>query len=395
MIIDCCHILITCQPEHGLVGGIRRIYVCRQDGSACLSRAYSHLQGSLVECYTLHGIEQLVRPACGHTVVAVCREVECRHQRLHLGYLATCTGEPVLRAALGGYVVSLTLEIAQLRAACEHLLVAVLQHRGSGQVGRTLDALTAVEHILIAAVTQLVGRQLYMAEGVVYQFLSTGKQAIEGIGCIDFLVVFKILAFEHTHDVTVDLGLHGGLDVDVLRTVVNSTGSATGTCRDPAAQGIVHAEELHEVVFLHDDVKSPLRILGNDLFRTTVDCIDDVCRQRDAVVEGDGDLTVLLGDKRQWCVPVDPAQLLSRRDLHDDPVGTVCRRIPVLAVLIHVDGDGSLAYRPGRHLTVLIHCCHGGVIRAVGKTTLCRLGTARTGGCLTDVHHEVGGIDVK
>ena len=49
----------------------------------------------------------------------------------------------------------------------------------------------------------------------------------------------------------------------------------------------------------------------------------------------------------------------------------------------------------GSHLTILIHRRHRGVIRAVGEMTVGSLGAAHTGGCLTDVHHEVGGIDVK
>ena len=389
VIIDGSHLLIACQPEHGIVGGIFRRYGSRQGGSACLSRACYHLQGSLIECYTLHGINQLVRPACGYTVVAVSRHFKCGNHRLRLSYLATGTGEPVLRTALGGDVVRQALDIAQLRAACKHLLIAVFRRLFCNQIGCPLKALTAVEHGLKAAVGQLVGWQLYMAEEIVYQLFRSGKQAIEGIVGIDHTVVIKEIALKHTHDVTVDLGLHSGLDVDVLRAVGYGSRGAAGSCRNPTAQGIVLAEKLHEVVLLHDDVVSPLCILGDDLFITVVDRIDDIVRQRNAATEGDGDLTVLQGHEGQRGVSVILAQLLCRRSLHDYPVGAVCRRIPVGAVLIHVYGNGSLADRTGCYLTVLIHRCHRGIIRAIGEIGVCRLGTTHTGGCLTDGQRQV------
>ena len=93
-----------------------------------------------------------------------------------------------------------------------------------------------------------------MAEGIIYQFLRSGKQAIEGIVGINHTVVIKEFALKHTHDVSVDLGLHSRLDVDVLRTVGYGSCGAAGSCRNPTAQGIVIAEKLHEVVLLHDDV---------------------------------------------------------------------------------------------------------------------------------------------
>ena len=200
--------------------------------------------------------------------------------------------------------------MVQLCTVVEHLLIAVLLQLRGRQLRGFLDALTAVEHILIAALRQGGGGQYEQTLGIVHEFLGTCEQAVEGIVGLDGCRALQIvLTLQQAHHITEDLGLHARTDVDVLRTVVNSSCATTGACHGAASQRGVDAVELHHIVLLHDDVVGTLGVLDNSLLSTAVDGIVDVVGQDDAIVEGDGDLAVGLSYERQRRCLIDIRQL--------------------------------------------------------------------------------------
>ena len=181
-----------------------------------------------------------------------------------------------------------------------------------------------------------------MTDDVVHQFISTGKQTIEGIVCFDGCRTRKIaLAFQQTHQVTVDLGIHRWFDVHVLRTVGHSSRHATGTGNATAQSG-VRAIELHHIALLHGDVIGSFSALGDRLLRTAIHRIGDIARQGDTIVEGDGDLTVCLSHERQRGVLVSRLHIFGSRVLDGHLIGAVSGSIPAFTGLIHVDSDDSI-----------------------------------------------------
>ena len=190
--------------------------------------------------------------------------------------------------------------MVQFRTVVEYLLITVFHQRRGRQFRRLLDALTTAEHILVAAFFQGGGWQHEFPFCAVHEFLGSCKQTVESIVCLDGIGIGKvILALQQTHHVTVDLGLHARLDVDVLRTRVNGTGHSAGCSHSTTAKRSVDAIELHHIALLHGDVETTLGVLRDRLLGTAVDRVMDVVFERDTTIEGDGDLTVLTSDEGQ------------------------------------------------------------------------------------------------
>ena len=279
--------------------------------------------------------------------------------------------------------------MVQFGTVVEHLLIAAfLQLRGR-QHGCLLDALTAVEHVLIAALLQGGGGQHELTIGIVYELLGSSKQAVEGVLRLKGIGIGKaVLALHQTHHVAEDLGLHRRTDVDVLRTVVNSSCTATGSCHSATTKRGVDAVELHHVALLRLDIVGTGGVLGNGLLLAVVDGEVDVASQRDAIVEGDGDFSVIQWQERQRRGFIHSGQLLGWDGVDNDFKGYA------LGNLGRTHGDGGLAGGEGRHLSRLTYRCHGRRAGGIGELDVSRLGRRRSGGRLTYRQRQRGIVDL-
>ena len=177
-------------------------------------------------------------------------------------------------------------------------------------------------------------------------------------------------------------------DVDVLRTLVDGTGQGAGCRVTAAAQGAVLAVEGHHVAFLHLNVVGTGGVLGNGLLLAVVDGVVDVASQRDAIVEGDGDLSVILWQNRQRRGFIHSGQLPGRDGVYNNFKGYA------LGNLGRTDGDGGLASGDGRHPTRLTHRGHGRRAGSIDEWDAGRIDSSLPGGRLTYRQRQRGIVDL-
>ena len=129
-------------------------------------------------------------------------------------------------------------------------------------------------------------------------------------------------------------------------------------------------------------------VLGNGLLLAVVDGVVDVASQRDAIVEGDGDLSVILWQNRQRRSFIHIGQLLGRDGVYNDFKGDA------LGNLGRTHGDGGLAGGEGRHDSCLTYRCHGRRAGGIGELDISRLGRRRSGGRLAYRQRQRGIVDL-
>ena len=114
----------------------------------------------------------------------------------------------------------------------------------------------------------------------------------------------------------------------------------------------------------------------------------DVASQRDAIVEGDGDFSVIQWQERQRRGFLHSGQLLGWDGVDNDFKGYA------LGNLGRTHGDSGLAGGEGRHLSRLAYRCHGRRAGGIGELDISRLGRRRSGGRLAYRQRQCGIVDL-